>query len=104
MVKMMAATAVLLILVGCEQQYRYPCHNPDNWDTPRCQKPLCEINRDCPEHILKGTNGNGNGNGIVNYTNTPSNNCSQCVPPASNTSNAGATNNSFVRSNQQGAK
>jgi hypothetical protein len=45
--------------MGCEQQYRYPCHNPENWETARCQKPLCEINKDCPEHILKGTNGNG---------------------------------------------
>jgi hypothetical protein len=67
MIKAMAATAVLLILVGCEQQYRYPCHNPDNWDTPRCQKPLCEINKDCPEHILKGTNGNGNS--AINFNN-----------------------------------
>jgi hypothetical protein len=101
MIKTMAATAVLLILVGCEQQYRYPCHNPDNWDTPRCQKPLCEINKDCPEHILKGTNGNGNGTGssTINFSAKPDN-CSQCVPPASN---ASATNNSFVRSNQQGA-
>lgn len=96
MVKMMAATAVLLALMGCEQQYRYPCHDPANWDTPRCQKPLCEINRDCPEHILKGTNGNGNG--TINYNNTQSNNCSQCVP------NNNTSNNSFTRSNQQGGK
>jgi len=102
MIKTMAATAVLLILVGCEQQYRYPCHNPDNWDTPRCQPPLCEINKDCPEHILKGTNGNGNGNGSnITFGNSGANsnsnsgansNCNQCN-----------NQNAFIRPDQRGA-
>lgn len=96
MVKWIAATAVLVALVGCEQQYRYPCHDPDNWETPRCQKPLCEINRDCPEHILKGANGNnGNGNGITFGQSSSATQCTQCI----NTNN---TNNSFVRSDQKG--
>lgn len=94
MVKILAAAAVLLILTGCEQQYRYPCHDPANWETPRCQKPLCEINRDCPEHILKGANGNGNGS-TINFGNNNNNNssCNQC----NNNQNA------FVRSDQRGA-
>lgn len=43
----------LFVLAGCEQQFRYPCQNPENWDKDFCQKPICEINRDCPEHIFK---------------------------------------------------
>jgi len=44
---------LILLLVGCDQYYRYPCQNPDNWNEPRCKKPLCEVNRDCPELILE---------------------------------------------------
>lgn len=102
MVKMLAAAAVLVVLAGCEQQYRYPCHDPANWETPRCQKPLCEINRDCPEHILKGANGNNgnNGNGGISFG--PTNNSNQCTQCTNNNTNTN-TNNSFVRSDQRGA-
>lgn len=41
------------LLSGCDSYYRYPCQDPNNWNTPRCTKPICEINRDCPEHIFK---------------------------------------------------
>lgn len=42
----------LILLVGCEQRYRYPCQDMDNWNKPICQKPQCEINMECPEHIF----------------------------------------------------
>lgn len=35
-------------------RYRYPCQNPANWETPQCQKPLCDVTRTCPEHVFKG--------------------------------------------------
>ena len=44
---------LLLALMGCDQYYRYPCQDPDNWDSKQCKKPLCEVNRDCPELIFK---------------------------------------------------
>lgn len=43
-----------LLLAGCDQRYRYPCQNPDNWETKRCQKPMCEVNQECPEHVFNG--------------------------------------------------
>lgn len=43
---------ILLALAGCEQSYRYPCQNPDNWETKECQKPQCEVNQTCPDHIF----------------------------------------------------
>lgn len=45
----------LSLLAGCEQHYRYPCQNPANWQKPQCQKPLCDINQDCPEYVFAGT-------------------------------------------------
>jgi hypothetical protein len=48
---------LLLALAGCDQYYRYPCQDPANWDTPQCKKPLCEVNRDCPELVFKAEEG-----------------------------------------------
>lgn len=48
--------AASLLTVGCEQRYRYPCQDPENWHRESCQRPLCEVNRDCPEYIFEGNN------------------------------------------------
>jgi len=42
---------VLLAAFGGDR-FRYACQNPENWGAAECQKPLCEINRQCPEHIF----------------------------------------------------
>jgi hypothetical protein len=34
--------------------FRYPCQNPANWEKEICKMPLCDVTRDCPEHIFKG--------------------------------------------------
>jgi len=44
-----------LFLAACGDQYRYPCQDPANWDKDFCRKPICDINRTCPEHIFKGS-------------------------------------------------
>ena len=44
----------LLLAIFGGDRYRYPCQDPDNWDKAECKKPICEINRQCPEHIFKG--------------------------------------------------
>ena len=36
------------------ERFRYPCQNPENWDKPMCQLPLCDVTRTCPQHIFKG--------------------------------------------------
>lgn len=41
------------LAAGCEERYRYPCQNPANWETAQCQKPLCEVHRQCPDLIFK---------------------------------------------------
>ena len=42
----------LLALVGCEDRYRYPCQNPDNFHKPDCQKPKCLFTQQCPEYLV----------------------------------------------------
>ena len=35
-------------------RFRYPCQDPANWDKDFCKPPLCDVRRECPEHIFKG--------------------------------------------------
>jgi hypothetical protein len=44
----------VVIAAGCSDRYRYECHDPNNWNTDRCKKPICELHRDCPELIFNG--------------------------------------------------
>lgn len=57
--KMIRWLAFLLVLpVGLAvfggDRFRYPCQNPDNWDTPQCKRPICDVTRTCPDHVFKG--------------------------------------------------
>ena len=36
-----------LLLVGCEDTYRYPCQDPANKDNPECNRPICEADGFC---------------------------------------------------------
>jgi hypothetical protein len=47
----------VFLITGCDQMYRYPCQNPSNWDSPKCQKPRCEVHRQCPDLIFKDGRG-----------------------------------------------
>jgi len=43
---------VLLVgLMGCNENYRYPCQDPKNWEKSFCQKPYCSANGTCPEDL-----------------------------------------------------
>ena len=43
---------LILLLSGCEDRFRYTCHDPNNWDKPECKKPYCEVSQTCPEHVF----------------------------------------------------
>lgn len=50
-----------MMLVGCDERYRYPCQDPHNWDKELCKKPFCSGNGTCPEdlaHYLKESDKN----------------------------------------------
>lgn len=48
----LVALAVLMLLTGCEDRYRYPCQNPDNFHREECQKPKCLFTQQCPEYLV----------------------------------------------------
>lgn len=43
---------LLLVLAGCQDHYRYPCQNPDNFYAKECQKPKCQFTQMCPEYLV----------------------------------------------------
>ena len=43
---------LIILLAGCQDQYRYFCQDPDNFSNARCQKPRCEFTQDCPEYLV----------------------------------------------------
>ena len=43
--------ALSLFLLGCNERYRYPCQDPENWDTKECKRPFCSANGTCPEDL-----------------------------------------------------
>lgn len=49
--KLILLTIPFLFLVGCGENYRYPCQDPENWDKKLCQKPFCSANGTCPEDL-----------------------------------------------------
>ena len=44
--------AFVAVLAGCQDYYRYPCQNPDNFAKPECQKPKCLFTQMCPEYLV----------------------------------------------------
>lgn len=45
----------LVLLTGCEDQFRYPCQNPKNWEIAECKAPLCTATGTCPDMLIKPT-------------------------------------------------
>ena len=52
LVYILFAFLISFVAIGCSDAYRYPCHNPDNWNKPECNKPDCLASGDCTEMIM----------------------------------------------------
>ena len=44
--------SLLMLVVGCDDRYRYYCQDPKNFSAKRCQKPDCLFTQDCPEYLV----------------------------------------------------
>jgi uncharacterized lipoprotein len=50
--KKLLVLSLLMTLAACEDRYRYPCQNPDNFYKEDCQKPKCLFTQQCPEYLV----------------------------------------------------
>ena len=46
------AIVFLLLLVACDDRYRYYCQDPKNFSAKRCQRPDCQFTQDCPDYLV----------------------------------------------------
>ena len=42
----------VMLLVGCEERYRYACQDPANWNNKECQRPACEVDGQCTDELI----------------------------------------------------
>ena len=44
----------MLALASCgyDGKYRYPCQDPENWESTECQPPVCKVDGACTETLL----------------------------------------------------
>ena len=47
-----AISTLLLSSCGYQGQYRYPCQDPSNWETPECKPPVCSVAGTCPVDLV----------------------------------------------------
>lgn len=43
----------LVLLTACEDRFRYPCQDPQNWENTECKPPICTATATCPEQLVK---------------------------------------------------
>lgn len=48
------SSLLVLVLTGCgyDGHFRYPCQDPDNWETKECKPPVCTVTGTCPEVLV----------------------------------------------------
>jgi hypothetical protein len=55
MMKIIKVLPFMLIAVsacGYDGGYRYPCQDPENWESEECNPPVCKVNGACTEDLL----------------------------------------------------
>jgi hypothetical protein len=46
------AFSFVLASCGYDGGYRYPCQDPENWESEECNPPVCKVNGACTEDLL----------------------------------------------------
>ena len=60
MLKIFAYFPVIVLVLGviyvftAPDVYRYACQDPDNWELPKCNPPICEADGACTKDLLAG--------------------------------------------------
>jgi hypothetical protein len=52
--KRLALLAGIIFMSSCgyDGGYRYSCQDPENWENPECNPPICVVDGDCTETLL----------------------------------------------------
>jgi len=53
--RLLTTLLALFMLAGCDDQFRYPCQDPANWESLECKPPICLRTKNCAEDLTGGT-------------------------------------------------
>ena len=53
MYKIWFLSILLVALTGCQDRFRYPCQDPQNWTNAECKPPICTATNTCPDQLIK---------------------------------------------------
>jgi len=42
----------VVLLMGCQDTYRYPCQDPKNWGKTECEPPQCDASGTCTKDLI----------------------------------------------------
>jgi hypothetical protein len=53
-VKKLAGLLLIAVLTGCgyDGNFRYPCQDPDNWESVDCKPPVCSASDTCTTDLI----------------------------------------------------
>ena len=46
-------SVISIVLLGCEDRYRYACQDPSNWENEECREPKCRATGTCSNELIK---------------------------------------------------
>jgi len=54
LITLISASVLAITLSGCgyDGHYRYPCQDPENWQSAECQPPICKATGTCTADLL----------------------------------------------------
>jgi hypothetical protein len=54
LITLVSASLLAITLSGCgyDGHFRYPCQDPDNWETAECKPPICDAFGTCTTDLL----------------------------------------------------
>lgn len=54
LIRLAVTLAAMFAFAGCGYQgsYRYECQDPENWNAPQCNPPVCEAAGTCTSDLL----------------------------------------------------
>jgi len=50
--KLLPLMLIVVSACGYDGGYRYPCQDPENWESEECNPPICKVDGACTEDLL----------------------------------------------------
>jgi hypothetical protein len=51
-ISLIISLCLALSSCGYDGNFRYPCQDPANWETPECVPPICEASETCTKDLI----------------------------------------------------